>query len=126
MSRELPSGTVTFMFTDIEGSTRLLNQLGTDAYAAALAEHRRILREAFGRHGGVEVDTQGDAFFAAFPTAIGAVDAAREAQQVLGGGPIRVRMGLHTGVAHVTEGGYVGCRSTLLKPDADGRRQPMR
>jgi class 3 adenylate cyclase len=57
--RELPAGTVTFLFTDIEGSTRLLHQLG-DAYAVVLADHRRLLREAFARHGGVEVDTQGD------------------------------------------------------------------
>ena len=59
---QLPSGTVTLLFTDIEGSTRLLHQLG-DGYADTLAEHRRVLRAAFGRHGGVEVDTQGDAFF---------------------------------------------------------------
>ena len=63
--RELPRGTVTFLFTDIEGSTRLLHELG-DAYADALAEHRRVVREAVTRHGGVEVDTQGDAFFVAF------------------------------------------------------------
>ena len=63
--RELPSGTVTFLFTDIEGSTKLLNELG-DAYADALVEHRQVLREAFARRGGVEVDTQGDAFFVAF------------------------------------------------------------
>jgi len=67
-SSHLPSGTVTFLFTDIEGSTRLLHELG-DAYADALAEHRRVLREAFARHGGVEVDTQGDAFFVAFARA---------------------------------------------------------
>jgi class 3 adenylate cyclase len=60
--RELPAGTVTFLFTDVEGSTRLLHELG-DGYAAVLAEHRRVLRDAFARHGGVEVDTQGDAFF---------------------------------------------------------------
>ena len=74
---ELPSGTVTFLFTDIEGSTRLLHELGEDGYAEALAEHRTVLREAFARHGGVEVDTQGDAFFVAFPTAPGALAAAR-------------------------------------------------
>ena len=67
--RNLPSGTVTFLFTDIEGSTRLLHELGAEDYANALAEHRRVLREAFERHGGVEVDTQGDAFFVAFSTA---------------------------------------------------------
>jgi class 3 adenylate cyclase len=60
--RVLPSGTVTFLFTDIEGSTRLLSELG-DAYADALADHREALRDAFSAHGGVEVDTQGDAFF---------------------------------------------------------------
>ena len=63
--RELPTGTVTFLFTDIEGSTRLLDDLG-EAYAQALVDHRRVLREAFEQHGGVEVDTQGDAFFVAF------------------------------------------------------------
>jgi class 3 adenylate cyclase len=63
--RELPSGTVTFLFTDVEGSTRLLHELGAEEYASALAEHRRVLRRAFAAHGGVEVDTQGDAFFVA-------------------------------------------------------------
>ena len=101
----LPSGTVTFLFTDIEGSTRLLHELGADDYAAALAEHRRVLREAFERHGGVEVDTQGDAFFVAFPTAPGALSAAREAQQGL---ELLVRMGIHTGTPLLTEEGYVG------------------
>jgi len=75
---ELPSGTVTFLFTDIVGSTRLLHELG-DAYADALAEHRRVLRDAFARHDGVEVDTQGDAFFVAFARAADALSAAREA-----------------------------------------------
>ncbi|HJQ50480.1 MAG TPA: adenylate/guanylate cyclase domain-containing protein, partial [Gaiellaceae bacterium] len=88
---ELPRGTVTFLFTDIEGSTRLLDELGAEAYGSRLAEHRRVLREAFERHGGVEVDTQGDAFFVAFPTALGALEAAREAQEVL---ELPVRMGL--------------------------------
>src|SRR4051812_5871929 len=103
--RELPSGTVTFLFTDIEGSTRLLDAVGAEAYAQTLAEHRDVLRGAFDRHGGVEVDTQGDAFFVAFPTAAGALDAAREAQEALS---IPVRMGLHTGTPLVTEEGYVG------------------
>ena len=67
---------MTLLFTDIEGSTRLLRQLGPDVYAEALAEHRRVLRDAFDAAGGVEVDTQGDAFFVAFPTATGAVAAA--------------------------------------------------
>src|SRR5438034_11825523 len=105
VSRELPSGTVTFLFTDVEGSTKLLHELGAEGYAAALAEHRRVLREAFERHGGVEVDTQGDAFFVAFPTAPGALSAAREAQQGL---ELLVRMGIHTGTPLLTEEGYVG------------------
>ena len=103
-----PTGTVTFLFTDVEGSTKLLHELGSEAYAEALAEHRRVVREAFARHGGVEVDTQGDAFLLAFPTAPGALDAAREAQEALARGPIRVRIGIHTGTPHVTEEGYVG------------------
>jgi hypothetical protein len=74
----------------------------------ALAEHRRVVREAFARHGGIEVDTQGDAFFIAFPTVAGALEAAREAQAALAQGPIRVRMGVHTGTPYVTEEGYVG------------------
>jgi predicted ATPase len=105
--RKLPAGTVTFLFTDIEGSTRLLQELG-DSYAEALAEHRRLLRDSFRRHGGVEVDTQGDAFFVVFARANDAVAAARQAQQALSEGPIRVRMGLHTGEPAVTDEGYVG------------------
>jgi len=97
VSREFPSGTVTFLFTDIEGSTKLLHELGTDAYAQALAEHRRVLRAAFAAHGGVEVDTQGDALFVAFASAPDAVAAARAAQEALASGPVRVRIGLHTG-----------------------------
>jgi predicted ATPase len=104
----LPTGTVTLLFTDVEGSTRLLHELGAPAYAGALAEHRRLLREAFARHGGVEVDTQGDAFFYAFATAAAALEAAGEAQRALAGGPIRVRMGVHTGTPHVAAEGYVG------------------
>jgi len=98
---------VTFLFTDIEGSTRLLNELG-DRYPEALGHHRRLLREAFARHDGAEVDTQGDAFFVAFADARGAVTAAAEAQAALAGGPIRVRMGLHTGEPIVWEEGYAG------------------
>jgi class 3 adenylate cyclase len=104
----LPSGTVTFLFTDVEGSTKLLHALGAEAYAAALADHRRVLRDAFAAHGGVEVDTQGDAFFVAFPTAPGALAAATQANEALRTGPIRVRMGLHTGTALLTDEGYVG------------------
>src|SRR5256886_9915947 len=104
---ELPTGTVTFLFTDIEGSTRLLHELG-DAYADALAEHRRALREVFSRHSGVEVDTQGDASCVAVARAKDALVAAVEAQRGLANGPIRVRMGLHTGEPVVTDEGYVG------------------
>ncbi|MEK6274503.1 MAG: tetratricopeptide repeat protein [Actinomycetota bacterium] len=105
--RDLPSGTVTFLFTDIEGSTSLLNNLG-DEYAAVLAEHRRILRSAFTKRGGVEVDTQGDAFFYAFTRAGDAVKAASEGQDALAEGPLRVRIGVHTGEPLVTDEGYVG------------------
>ena len=105
--RKLPSGTVTLLFSDIEGSTRLLQELG-ERYAQVLAEHHRLLRAAFSRHGGVEVDTQGDAFFVAFARANDAVAAAREAQDALTDGPVRVRMGVHTGEPVVTGEGYVG------------------
>jgi predicted ATPase/class 3 adenylate cyclase len=108
VQRALPSGTVTFLFTDVEGSTRLLHELGAADYAQALAEHRRILRQAFAAYGGVEVDTQGDAFFVAFETAAGAVEAANATLARLASGPIRVRVGIHTGTPHVTEEGYVG------------------
>jgi predicted ATPase len=102
-----PAGTVTLLFTDIEGSTRLLEELGDD-YADALDRHRRILREAFARHGGVEVDTQGDAFFVSFARASDALAAATEARDALTGGPVRVRIGVHTGEPTVTGEGYVG------------------
>jgi class 3 adenylate cyclase len=105
--RGLPSGTVTFLFTDIEGSTRLLRELG-ERYADVLAEHNRLLREAFSRHGGLEVGTQGDSFFVAFADAGSAVDAAGDVQAALAGGPVRVRIGIHTGEAVVTDEGYVG------------------
>jgi predicted ATPase/class 3 adenylate cyclase len=105
---QLPSGTVTFLFTDVEGSTRLLDALGSEAYAIALAEHRRVIREACTEHDGAEVDTQGDAFFFAFPTAPGALRAAHAFSDRLSAGPISVRVGLHTGTPHVTEEGYVG------------------
>ncbi len=108
MRRVLPTGTVTFLFTDVEGSTKLLHELGAEKYAAALAEHRQIVRSAFHDRGGVEVDTQGDAFFVAFPTAPAAVAAAGAMTEGLAKGPIRVRIGLHTGTPLVTDEGYVG------------------
>jgi predicted ATPase/class 3 adenylate cyclase len=104
----LPSGTVTFLFTDVEGSTKLLHELGAESYADALAEHRQVVRQACAACGGVEVDTQGDAFFVAFPTALGALDAARVIGAGLEPGLIQVRMGLHTGTPLVTGEGYVG------------------
>jgi hypothetical protein len=108
MRGDLPSGTVTFLFTDIEGSTRLLHDLGAERYARSLAAHRRALREAFRSHRGVEVDTQGDAFFVAFADARDALAAAQEAQQASSAETIRVRMGLHTGTPLLTDEGYVG------------------
>src|SRR5579864_1640252 len=106
-SDALPTGTVTFLFTDIEGSTRLVQELGA-AYGELLQKHRLLLRTAFAEHHGVEVDTQGDAFFVAFSRAADAVAAAMDGQAALGVGPIRVRIGIHTGEASVSEEGYVG------------------
>jgi predicted ATPase/class 3 adenylate cyclase len=103
--RELPRGTVTFLFTDIEGSTRLLHELGAERYAASLDEHRRVVRQAYEQQEGVEVDAQGDAFFVVFPTAPGALAAARDAQERL---ELPVRMGIHTGTPLLTGDGYVG------------------
>jgi predicted ATPase len=108
MASDLPTGTVTFLFADVEGSTKLLDELGAEAYAQALADHRRVIRDAVAAGGGVEVDTQGDAFFVAFPTAPGALEAAAAARDSLAGGPIRVRIGIHSGTPLVTAEGYVG------------------
>ena len=110
---EMPSGAVTFMFTDIEGSTRLVKQL-RDGYPAVLADHRRLLRAAFTAHGGYEVDTQGDSFFIAFGRARDALLAAVEGQRALAahhwpdGVDLRVRIGLHTGQAAAHDGRYTG------------------
>ena len=104
----LPSGNVTFLFTDIEGSTRLLHELGAEAYADELSGHRKVMRAAFATYGGVEVDTQGDAFFVAFAEAVKAMEAARTITKELASGPIRVRMGVHTGTPLLTAEGYVG------------------
>jgi class 3 adenylate cyclase len=109
----IPSGTVTFVFTDIEGSTALLKQLG-DRYGELLAQHRRLLRETFAAHEGQEIDTQGDAFFFSFPRSRQAVAAAVETQRAHAdaswpdGVEVRVRMGLHTGEPLVGEEGYTG------------------
>ena len=104
----LPSGTVTFLFTDVESSTELLAGLGAQAYAVAIEAHADAIRRASDEHDGVEVDTQGDSFFVAFERARDAVAAARDAQAILSAGPVRVRMGVHTGEPLVSQGGYVG------------------
>ncbi|HEY8170035.1 MAG TPA: adenylate/guanylate cyclase domain-containing protein, partial [Candidatus Limnocylindria bacterium] len=101
---ELLTGTVTFLFTDIEGSTLLVRSQG-DAWSGLLERHKALLRDAFERHGGSEVGTEGDSFFVAFPSAPGAVAAAADAQRALAAEPwppgaeIRVRIGMHTGEA---------------------------
>ena len=111
--RPLPRGTVTFLFTDIEGSTRLLARL-REGYGDVLEEHHRTLRAAFEEHGGHEVHTEGDAFFVAFARATDAIAAAVAAQRALAAHPwpegvdLRVRMGLHTGEAEVRADDYVG------------------
>ncbi|MGZ4339266.1 MAG: adenylate/guanylate cyclase domain-containing protein [Gaiellaceae bacterium] len=111
---ELYAGTVTFAFTDVEGSTRLLQELGDDAYATVSRDHRQIVRESFGSAGGREIDTQGDAFFFSFARARDAVAAAVAAQRALrehewpDGRSVRVRMGLHTGEPQVGDEGYLG------------------
>ena len=110
---ELPSGTVSLVFSDIEGSTRLLSRLGS-AYADALDGQRQVLRKAWMDHGGTELGTEGDSFMVVFPTAEQAVAAARQGQQELAafewpaGEQVRVRMGIHTGTPQVHDGGYVG------------------
>jgi class 3 adenylate cyclase len=110
----LPRGTVTFLFSDIEGSTDLLRQVGDDVFAAIRGDHRRLLRDAFAAQGGREIDTAGDGFFIAFESARSAVAAAVDAQLALArftwpaGAAVRVRMGLHTAEPHLAEDGYVG------------------
>src|SRR5262249_42367285 len=100
--------TVTFLFTDVEGSTALLQELGDDAYAQLLAEHRALLRGSFETHRGVEIDTQGDAFFCAFASALDAAACAQEAQDRLAATAMRVRMGIHSGEAIVADDHYIG------------------
>ena len=122
---DLPTGTVTFLFTDIEGSTKLVQELG-DGFRALLEDHNRLLRTAFSN--GVEVRMEGDAFFMAFASARDGVEAAIAGQRALAGHswpddlPLRVRMGLHTGVGTLGGADYVGvdvhraARSELLGP----------
>ena len=103
-----PSGTVTLVFTDIEGSTRLLDSLGPERYRDALAEHQHAVREAFERYGGYEVDSAGDGFFYAFSTATDGVRAVGEALDALEGGPVRIRAGVHTGEPILDPPKYIG------------------
>jgi class 3 adenylate cyclase len=123
----LPSGTVTFAFTDVEGSTRLLRERPND-YGRLLVEHQRTIRAAFERHGGLQAGIDGDALFFVFPSAREATAAAREAHEHLSGGPVRVRIGLHTGEAVVDEGNYVGLdihRAARICAAAHGRQVVM-
>jgi class 3 adenylate cyclase len=112
-SRNLPTGAVTFLMTDVEASTALVQQLG-DGYAKVLGDLRRLIRTAVRRAGGREVDARADEFFAAFPRAVSALAAALAIQQRIGGDAwppgvdLRVRMGIHSGRPTLTDGGYVG------------------
>jgi class 3 adenylate cyclase len=126
---DLPSGTVTFVFSDLEGSTQLLKTLGDGGYTEMLGIHRRLVRETFAEHGGSEIDTQGDAFFYSFSRARGAVAAAVELQRrhETQAWPkdvrVRVRLGLHTGEPVVGEEGYTGLdvvRAARIAADGDG------
>ena len=111
---ELPTGTVTFLFTDIEGSTRLLQELGRGDYGALQEQHAAIMRTAIAAGNGAEVRTEGDSFFAVFPTTSGALRAAVDAQRELSSFPwpdgrrISVRMGLHTGEGILGGDDYLG------------------
>ncbi len=96
------------LFTDVEGSTRLLGELGAVGYAAILREQQGLIREVAAEHDGIEVDTQGDAFFLVFRSARSAVACAQSAQELLAKTSVRVRMGLHTGEALLVDGQYVG------------------
>ncbi|HZL33122.1 MAG TPA: adenylate/guanylate cyclase domain-containing protein, partial [Verrucomicrobiae bacterium] len=111
----LPSGTLTFLFSDIEGSTRLVQELGPEGYGDVLAVHRDLLRAAWAAHGGTEVGTEGDSFFVVFAAAPAAIAAAVDAQRALAAAhfphdveAVRVRIGLHTGLGVVSAGTYVG------------------
>src|SRR5687768_1676665 len=105
---ELPSGTVTFVFTDIERSTTTVEKMGDTAYAAALESHTKVLRDAFAAHNGIEVGFRGDGYFYAFARAGDALAAALDAQRALADHDLSVRMGLHTGEAVIHDGDYVG------------------
>lgn len=111
--RELPSGTATFLFSDVEGSTRLLTALG-DRFRAVHADHQRLMRASFNTHDGIEVSTEGDSFFTVFRSPLNAVEAAADAQRSLAehdrpdGLEVRVRIGVHTGQAVLAGDNYVG------------------
>jgi class 3 adenylate cyclase len=124
--RELPRGTVTFVFTDIEDSTRLLHKLGEERYASC-SQSTLASRNAVSKHGGADVDTQGDQFFVAFEKASDAIAAAREVQAAVADGLARVRIGVHTGEPVVTEEGYIGVdvhRAARIMAAGHGR-QPL-
>ena len=112
--RELPTGTVTFLFTDIEGSTQILGDVGEKKYSKLLSAHSRIIRDSITRYNGIEVRTEGDAFFCVFQDAVGAINAVIAIQKDLtdydwsSRGQIRVRMGLHTGQGVIGEDDYAG------------------
>jgi predicted ATPase/class 3 adenylate cyclase len=111
VSRNLPSGTVTFLFSDVEGSTRLLQEL-RDGYIDLLERHNRIFRDVLREHGGIEIATEGDSFFVVFSSALDAVEAAAAIQRSLSDHPfpkpVRVRMGLHTGWGQLAADNYIG------------------
>ena len=128
-SRELPAGTVTFLFTDIEGSTRVLEELGRDRYEDTLSFHNALVRSVLAEHGGIEVDRHGSGFFAVFPRAADAIDAAVELRRAAEtavwphDAPVRVCLGIHTGDADVGSEGYVGLavhEAARLAQTADG------
>src|SRR6187431_2944703 len=109
--RALPTGTVTFLFADVEGSTRLARELG-DGWQRVLSDIRRLVREAVAKSDGLIVDARGDEIFAVFTSPSASAVAATDTQRLLGGHnwptPVRVRIGLHTGTAAIDEDGYVG------------------
>jgi predicted ATPase/class 3 adenylate cyclase len=103
-----PSGTVTLVFTDVEGSTALLDELGAEAYREVLADHRRAVRDAFAAHAGYEVDDAGDGLFYAFASASGAVSGVSQAMASLKSGPVQIRVGVHTGEPLLDSPKYIG------------------
>jgi class 3 adenylate cyclase len=123
--RMLPTGTITLFFADIERSTALLRELGPERFGAALVEYRQLIRDAVTSHDGVEVDAEGDAFFAVFRSAREAVAAAGEAQSALNERRLHVRMGLHTGEPSSSTAITAGSTSTRRRgsprPDTVGK-----